>query len=125
MKRIFNFFTILLILAFFISCSKDTTSPNNEYDIEYRVFSYSSYRVTVTYISQNGVELQEEDLYPTYSDPWSYFFKAEKGDYISVTVRGTDWYDSVSAAIYKDGVKWKEVIAQDLFPEATACGTLD
>ena len=124
MKRINLFFVIIVTLTF-IACSKDTTSPSNEYDIEYRVFSYSSLRIIVTYISQNGVELQETDLYPTYSDPWSYFFKAEKGDFISIAARGTNGYGSVSAAIYKDGIKWKEVIAQDLFPEAIACGTLD
>lgn len=122
MKKILLIFFSIYALTI-INCSKDITSPEKKYDVEYRVYSFSSLRVTVTYISQNGVTLQESDLYPTYSEPWSYYFKGEQGDYVSVSARGA-WYGSVTAAIFKNGKKWKEVTAQTLCPEATASGTL-
>lgn len=107
----------LLLVVLLAGCDALTGQSN----IEYRV-SGSAARVSLTYESEGGGTSQVDSA----AVPWSYSFKAKKGDflYVSAQIVSTSG-GTVTVAIYKGGTQIESSSSSGFASIATASTMLD
>jgi hypothetical protein len=90
-------------------------------NIEYTVTGPSSTRVSITYQSSSDGSSQVSRA----ALPWSYSWKADRGDFLYVSAQIVEGGGTVIASIYKDGDLVDSGQASGFAAIATASGTND
>jgi hypothetical protein len=110
----------LAFLLIVITCLSGCDSLTGSSNIMYEITGNAASRVSVTYESDSG-----QSQVSSAAVPWSYSFKAKKGDFLYVSAQIVQGAGPITVRIFKGSEIFKSGTASGFAAIATATGTLD